>query len=503
MPIKNGRYKDSKGDVRHLETNENMVVVDAGQKTLKQKLTEIASNIQDAVSQKVDALFVKDITGDKAQLQTVDKTNLVNAINELKRTGGGSGASLNVFQRTGGTWAVFTASTPTNTFTVAGFNGTEKTIDVYYKGLPLIPNKQFNISNSGEVTLGFQLAVGEIIDYCVSDVSFDYNELANKPDLGLKADKTDFAGFKIYSDLSHIGASMETLVEDIPPLMQDKSILITSTYSANGVPHYPTRGGLLIVKRHSVSRVELTISTYDGHSYFAFWDNGTYRPWKKITTTEDLNSYVNRTQGDALGFTDGRRLSGDDLKPTYFYKTGKHNGMCIHLFDHSQLNQHLASGEQTIPNGLYHVVTTSPWVDISGGIRQVAHNSSRMYVRHNRDNELWSGWKEVATTSKINNLSYLNGWGGGEILCSVSGKIATLNFIVTTKGSTAVGTNIITGLPKPKDHINIFAHAYSDISDINVEHCVFTIYSNDGILKIRGGSPTKPYLAVSVSYEIA
>lgn len=79
MPIKNGRYKDKKGVVRHFETNENMVVVDNGQKTLKQKITEIATNIQE----KVDALFVKDITGDKEKLQTTDKTSLVNAINEV------------------------------------------------------------------------------------------------------------------------------------------------------------------------------------------------------------------------------------------------------------------------------------------------------------------------------------------------------------------------------------------------------------------------------------
>lgn len=45
MAVKNGRYKDKQGAIRHFETNENMVVVDNGQKTLKQKLTSLVDNI--------------------------------------------------------------------------------------------------------------------------------------------------------------------------------------------------------------------------------------------------------------------------------------------------------------------------------------------------------------------------------------------------------------------------------------------------------------------------
>lgn len=127
--------------------------------------------------------------GDTDSLQTVDKTNLVNAINELKRTSGSGGATLNVFKRTSGTWGEFVADSVTNVFTIEGFNGVEKTVDVYYKGLPLIPDKHFNVSVRGEVTLSFELSVGESIDYCVSDVSFNYDDLANKPNLDLKANK--------------------------------------------------------------------------------------------------------------------------------------------------------------------------------------------------------------------------------------------------------------------------------------------------------------------------
>lgn len=60
MSIKNGRYKDSKGVIRHFETNENMVVVDDGQKTLKQKLKEIK-----------DRVFTKNDVG----LSNVDNTS--------------------------------------------------------------------------------------------------------------------------------------------------------------------------------------------------------------------------------------------------------------------------------------------------------------------------------------------------------------------------------------------------------------------------------------------
>lgn len=50
MAIKNGRYKDKKGVIRHFETNENMVVTDDGQKTLKQKISEIVESITTKIS---------------------------------------------------------------------------------------------------------------------------------------------------------------------------------------------------------------------------------------------------------------------------------------------------------------------------------------------------------------------------------------------------------------------------------------------------------------------
>lgn len=50
MAIKNGRYKDKNGAVRHFETNENMVVVDGGQKTLKQKLSSLVESLSDLMN---------------------------------------------------------------------------------------------------------------------------------------------------------------------------------------------------------------------------------------------------------------------------------------------------------------------------------------------------------------------------------------------------------------------------------------------------------------------
>lgn len=50
MAIKNGRYKDKKGVIRHFETNENMVITDDGQKTLKQKISEIVESITTKIS---------------------------------------------------------------------------------------------------------------------------------------------------------------------------------------------------------------------------------------------------------------------------------------------------------------------------------------------------------------------------------------------------------------------------------------------------------------------
>lgn len=168
---------------------------------------------------------------------------------------------------------------------------------------------------------------------------------------------------------------------------------------------------------------------------FRAWESPQWRAWKKVATISDLNNLVYRSTGDALGYTDGRQLTGEDLLPKYYLKTGRMNGLCIQLFDGSQLGGGLV--------GLFHVITTAPWHDTTGGIKQIAYGTS-MYIRYSTDGNTWGTWQKVATTSRVTNLTLLNGWQG-RISATRSGDIVTLNFDIN---SGAIGADtIITTLP--------------------------------------------------------
>lgn len=72
MAIKNGRYKDSNGNVRHFETNEYMVVVDDGQSTLKQKLSSLLGSIS-ALWDKISLLSTDTDSKITSLTESVDK----------------------------------------------------------------------------------------------------------------------------------------------------------------------------------------------------------------------------------------------------------------------------------------------------------------------------------------------------------------------------------------------------------------------------------------------
>lgn len=471
MPIKNGRYKDSKGIVRHFETNENMVVVDNGQKTLKQKLTEVLTNVQEAVSSKVDALFVKDITGDKSNLQTVDKTNLVNAINELKRTGGGgSGATLNVFQRTGGTWGSFTPTEPTTNFTIENFNNIEQTVEVFFKGLTLVKDAQYTIGSDGSVTLSFELAVGEKVDYLISDVSFDYNELANKPNLDLKADKS-------YVDDLNTKTGL---------LSNERGYLNSKTYQTDGDCNLLTTNGKynlytplnaptstascrweVDVTSHSADYlVQYATCVYGadkGKSFFRIKEK-VWSSWKQLAI-EEIRSLSEIGLSDAdMSATD---LGGNVSKII--------NAMGFWRTFRGWLGE-------THPNLTASIIANSSFTMGTGNIFELEIQSSRdinctnkVVVKNNTTNGLvreqwgfydnkWGGFREVALPTK-SSITLLNGWlphVGASAYVTRVGDIVSINMII--KSGTITDGTIVFKVPSdciPKNNSKPIHISYS------------------------------------------
>lgn len=104
---------------------------------------------------------------------------------------------------------------------------------------------------------------------------------------------------------------------------------------------------------------------------------------------------VNRNLGDGIGYSDGRQLTGDDLLPKYYFKTHRLNGLCVQLFEGNQIG---------LPPSLYHVITTSPWHDFTGGVKQIAM-SADVYVRNSNGGDTWMEWRRVTTADKTFGVS--------------------------------------------------------------------------------------------------
>lgn len=127
---------------------------------------------------------------------------------------------------------------------------------------------------------------------------------------------------------------------------------------------------------------------------------------EQINNCNDMiGNSVNRKNGEALGYSDGRQLTGDDLKPSYYFKNGRMNGLCLQLFDKTQLGE-------GIPNGLYHVITTCPWQDVTGIVHQVAYSRNGQFTRKDIEGQnAWQPWQQIATTTKTEySLSLLSGF---------------------------------------------------------------------------------------------
>ena len=102
--------------------------------------------------------------------------------------------------------------------------------------------------------------------------------------------------------------------------------------------------------------------------------------------------------GTSLGYSDAR---GDGNKQPSWYVNNKRIGMTL------ELNSGTDNGMPS--NHLYHVVTTLPWYDSTGGTVQTATDTSdgAIYHRHAVSNTAWSAWKSLGGGGDVAGKTYV------------------------------------------------------------------------------------------------
>lgn len=90
----------------------------------------------------------------------------------------------NVFMSGDVTW-IYTAPSTTSRFTIPAdiYNPETDIVSIFYNGLRLIKEEQYQMIGY-DVVLGFSVATGEKIEFCVMNTSYNYNDLINRPAIG-------------------------------------------------------------------------------------------------------------------------------------------------------------------------------------------------------------------------------------------------------------------------------------------------------------------------------
>jgi len=158
--------------------------------------------------------------GSLADLQTSNKTTLVEAINEvydLAKAGGGNGGSFDVgFAPYTGTRYRFVATKPTSEIEIKE-DIYEKKVVVYQLGIRLFEDKEYEIVG-GDIRLALPLEAGEHIDYVVIKLNMDmpveevhvrYNATSNVDSFNIVEDAVDkelkvyMLGARLFKDLDY------------------------------------------------------------------------------------------------------------------------------------------------------------------------------------------------------------------------------------------------------------------------------------------------------------
>lgn len=154
------------------------------------------------------------------------------------------------------------------------------------------------------------------------------------------------------------------------------------TTKATGVPEVST-WHMVMCMYNDVGASKLQIAMSQGHSggandrrgrtYVRSCVQGTWSSWSPM-------------DGVSLGYSDAR---GDGNKQPTWYVTKKRTGMTL------ELNSGTDKGMPS--NHLYHVITTLPWHDTTGGVIQTATNidTGQQYIRNRVNDTTWSEWKSL------------------------------------------------------------------------------------------------------------
>lgn len=122
--------------------------------------------------------------------------------------GGGSGGVTNVVFQSGKKYYKFNATDVINSFEIPSelFNPINDVVELIHGGnIPLIKDENYTLVGNLITFIGYSLNIGDDIHCLITNTSYNYDALSNKPDLSLKQDKTD----------SNLTTTNKTIVEAI------------------------------------------------------------------------------------------------------------------------------------------------------------------------------------------------------------------------------------------------------------------------------------------------
>lgn len=131
------------------------------------------------------------------------------------------------------------------------------------------------------------------------------------------------------------------------------------------------------------------------------------------TCVQNTWSSWSHMDGTALGYSDARN---EGNKPPVWYVTNKRTGLTL------ELNSGTANGMPS--SGMYHVVTTLPWYDTTGGVVQTAIHVDGVaqYTRGRVNDTTWSAWSKTPTSADLDSLKQSVGDGKNAIATAITGK---------------------------------------------------------------------------------
>lgn len=454
MAIKNGRYKDKNGNIRHFETNENMVVVDNGQRTLKQKFMSLLEGVSELTSK------VTVLESDK-----VDKTQIKNSLAEVEVG--------NVLDASQGKVLNDSFKSLRRATFEQGFGDTLVDLGVNVDLFSLGNVRgvcQSTTNHPTEHNGGYGFVESKYLDQNWSEVHFTSFH-TRKTYINFKSGAVwqgwqEVGTKKVYSGFGDVKQdfSQNTPFTTVESAMADNSILIASTYLPDSTNSYPSASGNLIITKAVKNRTKIEYIAYTGEYYFGYIDDG-FMGWRQIATTDKCINYVNRTSVD--------------------------------------LNTIINTGTE----GYAHLCTNTPGVydgyfkdykceygDI--GCQEFTQYADGRSFKRYRFSSIWQPWQEMATTQTVY-PQLLNGWERGAncnfSYTKIGNRIFVSGIIVNPSYS---GNNTIAMLPAPKDG---WYGGSAVAIDGTSAYFVIDVYGN---LQFQSGYKQGHYYSVTLSYSV-